>query len=152
MVLRLPAAALLTLCLGMAWTAARHIPADYRFSLAEAELTFWGRDDYQPNPGVRQRTAVVIEGLLEGRPHHPDYWTLRAGQLAWEAWWSEDDSAALQLQRDALAAQWQSLLYRPAYRAGWATLARYAEAAEDGDTAAEALARETALGRATRYN
>ena len=124
-----------------------HTQRDLQFTRLDTELSFWGRDNYQPTDATRARTQAGINALLESAPTNASYLTLRASQLAWEGYWlGGDDGAALDQQ--ALAVQARAQRSRPAYGLGWLYLLEYAErAGADEEFQAQARNRLDALRR-----
>ena len=129
MLARLPALLTLPLVLLLASSAWQHIDNNLLFAQLEAELTFWGQEGYHPTDTTRTRTNNGITHLTTEVPHNPSYWTLRAGQQAWEAWWAEDQEAATTHNKAAADAQWQALQHRPAHGHSWQMMLEYAQRA-----------------------
>lgn len=135
------------LMLALTALAITHMRRDLQFTKLDTELSFWGRDNYQPTDPARASTAAGIGALLHIAPTHANYLTLRASQLAWEGYWIGGD-AGLALDKQALAAQVQAQHSRPAYGLGWLYLLEYAErAGADEEYQAQARNRLDALRR-----
>ena len=129
MLARLPALLTLPLALLLATSAWQHIGNNLLFAQLEAELTFWGQDRYHPTDATRKRTANGTQHLVTTAPNNPDYWTLRAGQQAWEAWWAKTKAANTTHNKAAADAQWQALQARPAHGHSWQMMLEYAQRA-----------------------
>ena len=129
MLAKLPALLALPLALLATTSAWQHMHSNLLFAQLEVELTFWGQERYHPTGATRERTGNGTKHLTNTAPHNPDYWTLRAGQQAWEAWWSESDEAAMAHNGAAADAQWQALQYRPAHGQSWQMMLEYAQRA-----------------------
>jgi len=106
---------------------------DLAYTRAETELSFWGRDNYQPTPPAILATGQTLRALVQRAPRHPDYLALQARYIAWQAYWSADVPASDALRRAAVTSQHRSLLSRPAYRLGWSIMVEYASNANSGE-------------------
>ena len=133
MLTKLPVLLTLPLVLLLAGSAWQHIPNNLLFAQLEAELPFWGQEGYHPTDATRTRTSNGIAHLTTTAPENPNYWTLRAGQQAWEAWWAEDQAAATTHNKAAADAQWQALQSRPAHGHSWQKMLEYAQGAPGQD-------------------
>jgi hypothetical protein len=102
------------------------------YTRAQTELSFWGRDTYQPTRQAIQTTAGTLQALLHAAPGHPEYLELQAHYLRWQAYWSDDLQSRDALGREAVEVQHQALLYRPAHRQGWSKMVEYASTASSG--------------------
>jgi hypothetical protein len=127
------AALVLLLALTGAYLGFELLVQDLAYTRAETELSFWGRDNYQPTPSAILDTGQTLRSLLERAPRHPDYLELQGRYAAWQAYWAEDVPASDALRREALASQHRSLLSRPAYRLGWSIMVEYASNANSGE-------------------
>lgn len=77
---------------------------DLEFTPLDTELSFWGRENYQPTQAMRAAMEAQIPALLARPPGHPDYLLLRASQLEWEAYWKGDESLAKQANQSRFLA------------------------------------------------
>ena len=142
--LLIPCAALMIV---LAALAIAHMLRDIQFTALDTELSFWGRENYQPTEAIRANTGAGITALLISSPANANYLTLRASQLAWEGYWVAG-GAGRELDQQALAAQAQAQRSRPAYGLGWLYLLEYAErAGADEEYLAQARNRLGALRR-----
>jgi hypothetical protein len=116
------------------------------------QLSFWGRDDYQPTEQVRNKTYRQARQLAESLPVDPDRLALAAYAQNWAWYFEKDPSLALQHAEAALSWQQQVVVMRPASIGDWATLARYAADAGREEQTENAKDRITALRSAARYN
>ncbi len=138
MTAKLCAVVLLLACAWQGSYAWRHLFDDYRYSLLRAELSFWGAERYTPTGLTRARTAEGTARLVVSAPCNADYWNLRAGQQAWEAWWASGETATRKHTGQTLEAYRQSLRCRPAHADTWSQLEHAATVAGD-----ETLAEQT---------
>ncbi len=127
------AALVLLLALMGAYLGFDLLVQDLAYTRAETELSFWGRDNYQPTPTAILDTGQTLQTLLERAPRHPDYLELQGRYTAWQAYWAEDVPASDALRREAVTSQHHSLLSRPAYRPGWSIMVEYATNANSGE-------------------
>ena len=112
---RTGAFAALLLALTMTWQGLALLQRDLAFSAAETEVSFWGREDYQPTEATRQRTGRQLEALLATAPEHPEYQLLAASYYAWRAWWADDAELEAQYTRMGQQAREIARQSRPAY-------------------------------------
>ena len=105
----------LLLALTMTWQGLALLQRDLAFTAAETEVSFWGREDYQPTQATIARTGRQLEALLAKAPRHPEYQLLAASYYAWQAYWTED--AELEAQYTQLGQQAREIARqsRPAY-------------------------------------
>jgi hypothetical protein len=106
---------------------------DLAYTRVQTELSFWGREDYEPSQQAIDDTANTLQFLLAKSPSHPDFLILQARYSAWRAYWSEDLYAQEVFSREAMAAQYRALESRPAHRHSWSTMVEYASRARDGE-------------------
>ena len=114
---------------------------DLSFGRLETEVSFWGRGEYRPTESTIQRTGLAIESLLDGRPGHPDYLSIKANRSAWLAYWAESGEQQRYYSSQSVSAQLSALESRPAHLPDWRALADYAvrvEGYEDALNQAEA--------------
>ena len=123
----------------VAWQSATLFRLDLAFTAAETELSFWGRDDYQPTEATRARISRELDVLLERAPAHPDYLALAAYHQTWQAYREDDPTIARAYALQAVNTQFLAQQNRPAYRQGWAKMVGYARRA-GADEGAAALA------------
>lgn len=91
---------------------------------------------------------AALAALAAADSRDPDVLALRARQLAWEAWWSEDRARSRALSAQALDIQLAALALRPADGQGWRILLQYAPAGPAGESIREqAVSRLQALRR-----
>ncbi|MEP6390089.1 MAG: hypothetical protein ABJ056_09230 [Halioglobus sp.] len=109
------------------------IQDDLSFSELDTEVSFWGDDSYHPSQLTRQRIALSLEQQLQRNPRNSKLLAVRANQLAWEGFWADSDEDYREYSRQALAAQYASLLTRPAYGQGWTKLLQYQAVDEPGE-------------------
>jgi hypothetical protein len=124
----------------VAWQSATLFRLDLAFTVAETELSFWGRDGYQPTEATRARISGELDTLLQRAPIHPDYLALAAYHQAWQSYREDDPTIAQAYALRAVNTQFLAQQNRPAYRQGWAKMVGYARRAGD-DEGAAALAR-----------
>jgi hypothetical protein len=121
------------------------------FTRAETEVSFWGREGYQPLTTTIKRTGHGIESLLQNAPNHPQYLGLQATYFAWRGYWEDnnmDNRASFNTQ--AVQSQYQGLQSRPAHRHSWLKLLEYASRSSSGEAMAiEAQDRLQALSLKT---
>lgn len=122
-------AAALVVAITVAWQSATVISQDLAFTAAETELSFWGRDNYQPADSSREDTQKVLETLLAAAPNHPDYLALKAYHEAWRAYSAYDPRITHMHVLRAMRLQLSAQEARPAYRQGWVKLVEYARRA-----------------------
>ena len=132
----------LLVALLMVFSGIRHAYLDLIYTSADTELSFWGREKYQPTANTVGQTMQQLKLLLHHSPHHPDYLARQAYFLSWQGFFSSDVSTRLDFNSSALATQQQAMRHRPAYRQGWIEVVEYASRATGGAQAlAEAQAR-----------
>ena len=112
---RAGAFAALLLAVTITWQGLALLQRDLAFSAAETEVSFWGREGYQPTEATIARTGRQLEALLARAPEHPEYQLLAASYYAWRAWWADD--AELEAQYTQLGQQAREIARqsRPAY-------------------------------------
>ncbi len=115
--------------IAVAWQSATLFRLDLAFTATETEVSFWGRDNYQPTGATREHTDQALEALLAAAPDHPDYLALAAYQEAWRAYSSYDPALAHMHALRAMNLQFLAQESRPAYRQGWVKLVEYARRA-----------------------
>ena len=114
-VARAGAFAALLLALTMVWQGLALLQRDLAFTAAETEVSFWGREDYQPTQATIARTGRQLEALLARAPEHPEYQLLAASYYAWRAWWADDAELEAQYTRMGQQAREIARQSRPAY-------------------------------------
>ena len=114
-VARAGAFAALLLVLAMTWHGLALLQRDLAFSAAETEVSFWGREGYQPTAATIARTGRQLEALLATAPEHPEYQLLAASYYAWRAWWADDAELEAQYTRMGQQAREIARQSRPAY-------------------------------------
>ena len=107
---------------------------DIAYTRAQTELSFWGRDNYQPSEQVIAETGDRLEGLLDSAPHHPEYQKLQALYNSWQAYWSSGMPERDSLNSETMSNQYGALLSRPAHRQDWSKMIEYASRARNGET------------------
>lgn len=122
----------LLMALLMAFSGIRHVYLDLVFAAVDAELSFWGREDYKPTKATVSRTGQSLNLLLHSYPDHPDYQSRQAYFLSWQGFLSSDIQARLDFNARALATQQEAMQKRPAYRQGWVEVIEYASRATGG--------------------
>ena len=127
------AALVLLLALTGVYSGFDMLVQDLAYTRADTELSFWGRDDYQPKASAILDTGQTLQALVQSAPRHPDYLELQGRYSAWQAYWSEDVPASDALRREAVTSQHRSLLSRPAYRLGWSIMVEYAANANSSE-------------------
>jgi hypothetical protein len=138
-----PFVLVLLVCVYQALITLQH---NLSFTRLEAEVSFWGRDNYQPTPAIRERTEQSLAWLVAAAPGHPGYLTLRANQLAWESYWAADKVSRTTRAQSAYQMQLNALQHRPAHRQDWAKLVKYAYGLVNGEALTKsARARQQAL-------
>ncbi len=95
------------------------------FTRAQTEVSFWGRGDYRPDEVTILDTSKLLNGLLESKPHHPDYLGLQANKAVWLAYWSGPGAAGEHSSRQAIGSQYAALVSRPAHRHSWVKMVEY---------------------------
>lgn len=119
---------------------------DLVFTSAQTELSFWGRDTYQPEPKTISHTGQAIGALLQDAPGHPEYLGLQANFAAWQAYWAKDPIERASFSLQAVQNQKAALQSRPAHRHSWAKMVEYASRTRGGgDMRDTAQARQEAL-------
>ena len=122
---------------------------DLAFTAAETELSFWGRENYQPLQPAIERTGQRIDALLQQNPQHSSYLELQAYYLSWQGYWTDDVEQRLNFNDQALEAQYRALQTRPADRQAWLKMVEYSARTVDGEALlAEAQSRARALSPA----
>jgi hypothetical protein len=132
------------LAITVAWQSATLFRLDLAFTATETELSFWGRDGYQPTDAARARIGKELDTLLERAPAHPDYLALAAYHHTWQAYREDDPTIAQVYALQAVNAQFAAQQNRPAYRQGWAKMVGYARRAgsDEGSAALVLLAQQ----------
>ena len=106
---------------------------DLAFTSARTELSFWGRDRYQPEANTVERTGQSIDALLQGAPGNPEYLGLQASYAAWQAYWSENRDERAGFNGQAVRSQYKALQSRPAHRHSWSKMVEYASRTTTGE-------------------
>ena len=112
---RAGAFAALLLAVTITWQGLALLQRDLAFSAAETEVSFWGREGYQPTEATIARTGRQLEALLARAPEHPEYQLLAASYYAWRAWWADDAELEAQYTRMGQQAREIARQSRPAY-------------------------------------
>ena len=112
---RAGAFAALLLAVTITWQGLALLQRDLAFSAAETEVSFWGREGYQPTEATIARTGRQLEALLATAPEHPEYQLLAASYYAWRAWWADDAELEAQYTRMGQQAREIARQSRPAY-------------------------------------
>ena len=112
---RAGAFAALLLAVTITWQGLALLQRDLAFSAAETEVSFWGREGYQPTAATIARTGHQLEALLATAPEHPEYQLLAASYYAWRAWWADDAELEAQYTRMGQQAREIARQSRPAY-------------------------------------
>jgi hypothetical protein len=122
---------------------------DLAFTAAETELSFWGRENYQPLQPAIVRTGQRIDALLQQNPQHSSYLELHAYYLSWLGFWTDDVEQRFSFNDQAMQTQYRALQTRPADRQAWLKMVEYSARTVDGEALlAEAQSRARALGPA----
>ena len=146
MAVRLTSILALLLAMVGAYTGFATFQQDLAFTTLQTELSFWGRDNYQPEPRTIKRTGQRIDVLLQKAPGHPDYRGLQATCGAWQAYWASDRDGRASLSQRAVQSQYAALESRPAHRHSWLKMVEYASRTRNGEALRlEAQARLKAL-------
>jgi hypothetical protein len=116
-----------------AYTGFTTFTQDLAFTAARTELSFWGRDSYQPEAGTIERIGQSIDALLQGAPGNPQYLGLQASYAAWQAYWAENTGERASFNSEAVQSQYQALQSRPAHRHSWAKMVEYASRTTTGE-------------------
>jgi hypothetical protein len=117
--------AFLALALAGVWQAMGTIQRDITFTAAQTEVSFWGREQYQPTAATIERTGALI-GKLTRRPNsHPEHLALQGAYASWRSYWAEDSSARSEFATLAVNSQFRALESRPGHRHGWAKMVEY---------------------------
>jgi hypothetical protein len=145
------AALVLLLALVGAYVGFDTLMQDLAYTRADTELSFWGRDGYQPTPAAILDTSQILKDLLQSAPHHPDYLELQGRYAAWQAYWTADVPASDVLRREAVASQRGSLLSRPSYRLGWSIMVEYASNASGSEALLQLAQRRLELLESPEY-
>ena len=130
---RLMAAPILVLAVAAAYTGFTTFAQDLAFTNAQTELSFWGRDDYQPEPKTIKHTGQTINTLLQQVPGHPEYLGLQANYAAWQAYWAVDAVERACFNNQAAQSQNIALQSRPAHRHSWSKMVEYAARTSDSE-------------------
>lgn len=107
---RLCALALLALSLWGAWQGATLAQRDFAFEAARTEVSFWGRDNYQPTESTIERTGNTLSNVIAQNPH-PEYLSVQAAYYTWRAYWEGSNELAVA----AVNSQQKALESRPAH-------------------------------------
>jgi hypothetical protein len=129
---RLMAAALLLLALLGVYAGVVTFQQDLAFTAAQTEISFWGRDNYQPEPKIIKHTGHTIDTLVQQAPLHPEYLGLGAKYDAWQAYWAIEPDERANFNEKAVQSQYKAMLSRPAHRQGWSMMLEYASRTGDG--------------------
>lgn len=105
--------------------AASLFVGNLQFTNAETEVSFWGRENYQPTANAIKRTTRTIDALLSDSSRHPSYLSLQSNILVWLAYWEADQSAQDLLMKQTIAVQIRAIKSRPAHRQSWIKLLEY---------------------------
>ena len=97
--------------------------SDIHYSRANTELSFWARQDYQPQQFRVSMVDQNITAALVHWPGNPDYLEAKARLLMWQAYWQEQQALAENLSQEALLVKLNALERRPARRQSWVELA-----------------------------
>jgi hypothetical protein len=116
-----------------AYTSFATFARDLAFTSARTELSFWGRDRYQPEPNTIRRTGRSIDALLQAAPTNPEYLGLQASYAAWQAYWSESRNERAGFNGQAVQSQYKALQSRPAHRHSWSKMVEYASRTTTGE-------------------
>ena len=106
---------------------------DLAFTNAQTELSFWGRDTYQPESKTIRHTGHTIGTLLQDAPGHPEYLGLQANFAVWQAYRAKDPIERASFSRQAVQSQGAALQSRPAHRHSWSKMVEYASRATAGE-------------------
>jgi hypothetical protein len=146
---RLPAVFALVLAVVVAYAGFTTAREDLANARAQAEISFWGRGEYQPEPHTIERTGRTIEALLRQAPAHPEYLALQASYSGWRAYWEHDPERQADFAQQAVSSQYAALESRPAHRHSWSKMVEYASRTTTGEAMrVAAQARQQALQRA----
>jgi len=129
------AALFLLLALGATFRGAQLVLNDLEFSRLGTEVGFWGRDSYTPSQASVAATVSAIDTLVAHVPGQPDYLSLQASSLAWQAYFSTDVDKRKALNSLAMNAQLSAAQKRPAHRHSWLKVVEYASRSADGAAA-----------------
>lgn len=137
---------ILSIALAGAYTGFTHFRQSLAFTAAETEVSFWGREGYQPQATTIKRTGHGIESLLQSAPNNPQYLGLQSTYFAWRGYWADNMDKRASFNTQALQSQYQVLQSRPAHRHSWVKLLEYASRSSSGeDMSIKAQARLQAL-------
>ncbi|TGD73107.1 hypothetical protein E4634_12565 [Mangrovimicrobium sediminis] len=106
---------------------------DLRLAPLATEVSFWGRDGYQPSPSRREQVAAGLSALREESPDHARLLTVSAARLDREARWATDTVESERLRDAAVTMQRRALGARPAHGQGWRMLIQYSPAGPRGE-------------------
>jgi hypothetical protein len=126
---------ILAIALAGAYAGFTRFTQNLAFTAAETEVSFWGRERYQPQATTIKRTGHGIESLLQSAPNDPQYLGLQATYFAWRGYWTDNMDMRTSFNTRALQSQYQGLQARPAHRHSWLKLIEYASRS----TSAEAM-------------
>ena len=125
--LSLPAVfVVLLLLLAASGAGLRLAVLDLQYSQLSAEIGFWGRDGYMPEPALRADVGRGVENLLSAAPRQPEYLALLASYQAWQAHYATDVEERIALNNLAMFSLYRGLESRPAHRHGWSKMVEYA--------------------------
>lgn len=116
----------LLLALFGVYQGATSFSQDLAFNRVRTEMSFWGRGNYQPEPGTIARAGQAIKNLVDDSADNPEFLTLHANYFAWQSYWSEDKDARAAYARRAVQSQLNALQNRPAHRQSWSIMVKYA--------------------------
>lgn len=117
---------ILAVALTGAYTGFTQIRQSLAFTAAETEVSFWGREGYQPQAITIVRTGQGIEALLQSAPGHAQYLGLHATYFAWRGYWEDNMDNRASYNSRARQSQYEGLQSRPGHRHSWLKLLEYA--------------------------
>ena len=112
LLLALPAMAL---AVWMAVAGARWVFLDLTYAATEAELSFWGRETYQPTRIKVSLAERRLARLLQHQPANPNYQALQAYFWSWQGFFSTDMDQRLTFNQRAVDAQYAAATPPPAW-------------------------------------
>ena len=118
----------LVVALGLLVQAGALVSQHLLYTRAYTEVSFWGREHYQPTEATQSLVSQQISALLQANAKHPDYLTLQAQRAAWQSQWQAQARPAQPLQQNTtLNAQYGALESRPARPQDWQLMVTYAQ-------------------------
>ena len=126
-------APVLIVTLVVTWQAATVLQQDLAYTRPQTEVSFWGRDAYQPDTRTIKATGNTIATLVKGRPGHPEYLALQANYSSWQAYRAQTMEERMAYGRQAVNSQMAAQQSRPAHRHGWQKVIEYASRTTDGE-------------------